>query len=195
MVSPGVYYCFNARGNGICSSIQQLTTTASALIWVKISWSIDERLKLWPARKWTSRFWTYPWGFYHQELLTYWTQWSIDINDLDDWTSVLYSSLWWSSWQTWDLSKILHCWIFRPKILHHHFHQISTVWGIRTPKKWLKMETFTPLAKILHCRRQWQQWQISPLFLDLLAFKNSYIEGVTASLIWYIPQPLNNDWD
>ena len=31
-------------------------------------------------------------------------------------------------------------------------------------KKWVKMENFTPLAKILHCRWQWQHWQISPLF-------------------------------
>ena len=29
--------------------------------------------------------------------------------------------------------------------------------------KWVKMEKFTPLAKILHCRRQWRQWQIPPL--------------------------------
>ena len=30
-------------------------------------------------------------------------------------------------------------------------------------KKWVKMEKFTPLAKILHCRRQWREWQIPPL--------------------------------
>ena len=30
-------------------------------------------------------------------------------------------------------------------------------------KKWVKMEKFTPLAKILHCRRQWRHWQIPPL--------------------------------
>ena len=29
--------------------------------------------------------------------------------------------------------------------------------------KWVKMEKFTPLAKILHCRRQWRHWQIPPL--------------------------------
>ena len=27
------------------------------------------------------------------------------------------------------------------------------------------MEKFTPLAKILHCHRQWRQWQISPLVM------------------------------
>ena len=31
-------------------------------------------------------------------------------------------------------------------------------------KKWVKMEKFTPLAKILHCRRHWQHWQIPTLF-------------------------------
>ena len=30
-------------------------------------------------------------------------------------------------------------------------------------KKWVKMEKFTPLAKILHCRRQWRHRQIPPL--------------------------------
>ena len=33
----------------------------------------------------------------------------------------------------------------------------------KNTKKWVKMEKFTPLAKILHCRLQWRQWQISPL--------------------------------
>ena len=30
-------------------------------------------------------------------------------------------------------------------------------------KKWVKMEKFTPLAKILHCHRQWRHGQIPPL--------------------------------
>ena len=34
--------------------------------------------------------------------------------------------------QTWDLSKILHCRIFRPKILHYKFYWISTVLVIKT---------------------------------------------------------------
>ena len=32
-------------------------------------------------------------------------------------------------------------------------------------KKWVKMEKFTPLAKILHCRRQWRHGQIPTLFV------------------------------
>ena len=35
--------------------------------------------------------------------------------------------------------------------------------GDTNTKIWVKMEIFTPLATILHCRRQWRQWQISPL--------------------------------
>ena len=41
--------------------------------------------------------------------------------------------------QTWNLSKILHRRIFRPKILHRQFHPISTVLVIKTQKnewKW-----------------------------------------------------------
>ena len=64
--------------------------------------------------------------------------------------------------QTLDLSKILHYRIFRPKILHCQFQLISTVLVIKT-KKWVKMEKFTQLAKILHCRRQWRHGQIPPL--------------------------------
>ena len=33
------------------------------------------------------------------------------------------------------------------------------------------MEKFTPLAKILHCRRQWQHGQISPLLFNCSALK------------------------
>ena len=42
-------------------------------------------------------------------------------------------------------------------------------------KKWVKMKKFTLLAKILHCRRQWRQWQISPLLLSICisSFANS----------------------
>ena len=65
--------------------------------------------------------------------------------------------------QTWNLSKILHRRIFRLKILHRQFHIHSTVLVGKKHKKWVKMEKFTPLAKILHCRRQWRHWQIPPL--------------------------------
>ena len=64
---------------------------------------------------------------------------------------------------TWNLSKNLHRRIFRLKILHRQFHLISTVLVGKKHKKWVKMEKFTPLAKILHCRRQWRHGQISPL--------------------------------
>ena len=45
----------------------------------------------------------------------------------------------WGTSLTWDLAKILHCRIFRPKILHRQFHPISTVLVIKTQKnewKW-----------------------------------------------------------
>ena len=64
--------------------------------------------------------------------------------------------------QTWNLSKNLHRRIFRLKILHRHFHLISTVLVGKNTKKWVKMEKFTPLAKILHCRRHWRDGQIPP---------------------------------
>ena len=34
---------------------------------------------------------------------------------------------------------------------------------LKTPKKWVKLEKFTRVAKNLHCHWQWRQWQISPL--------------------------------
>jgi len=33
----------------------------------------------------------------------------------------------------------------------------------KNTKKWVKMEKFTPLTKILHCRRHWRHGQIPPL--------------------------------
>ena len=38
----------------------------------------------------------------------------------------------------------------------------------------LFLEKFTPLAKILHCRWQWQHWQISPLFKAPIAKPHDY---------------------
>ena len=70
--------------------------------------------------------------------------------------------------QTWNLSKNLHRWIFRLKILHHQFYLISTVLVRKKHKKWVKMEKFTQLAKILHCRRHWRHWQIPPLLGELV---------------------------
>ena len=66
--------------------------------------------------------------------------------------------------QIWDLSTISHRRILRPKILNPYSPSFNS-FGDKNTKKWVKMETFTPLAKILHCRRQWRQWQISPLQL------------------------------
>ena len=71
----------------------------------------------------------------------------------------------WYIRQTWNLSKNLHRRIFGLKILHHQFHLISTVLVRKNTKKWVKMEKFTPLAKILHCRRHWRHGQIPPLCL------------------------------
>ena len=42
-------------------------------------------------------------------------------------------------------------------------------------KKWVKMEKFTPLAKILHCRRHWRHGQIPPLRCTM---KNKYYENL-----------------
>ena len=34
------------------------------------------------------------------------------------------------------------------------------------------MEKFTPLAKILHCHRQWREWQLWPLYKQLIHLSN-----------------------
>ena len=48
---------------------------------------------------------------------------------------------------------------FTPSI-SPHFNSFSK----KKHKKWVKMEKFTPLAKILHCRRHWRDGQIPPLY-------------------------------
>ena len=50
---------------------------------------------------------------------------------------------------------------------------ISTVLVGKKHKKWVKMEKFTRLPKILHCRRQWRQWQIPPLSLNTVHMDHS----------------------
>ena len=45
--------------------------------------------------------------------------------------------------KTWVLSKILHCRIFRPKILHCQFHLISTVLVIKAQKMSENGEIYT----------------------------------------------------
>ena len=57
-----------------------------------------------------------------------------------------------TSAQTWNLSKNLHRRIFRLKILHLQFLPNFNSFSGKKHKKWVKMEKFTPLAKILHCR-------------------------------------------
>ena len=63
--------------------------------------------------------------------------------------------------QTWDLSKIVHRWIFRPKILHPYFHRISTVLVIKTPKN-ENGEIYTA-AKNFTLPPAVTAWQIPPL--------------------------------
>ena len=46
--------------------------------------------------------------------------------------------------------KIYTAGFFRLKILHHQFHLILTVFSGKKHKKCVKMEEFTPLAKVLH---------------------------------------------
>ena len=73
--------------------------------------------------------------------------------DLDGWIepiNLMHAST--TRWQTWNLSKILHRWIFRLKILHRQFHLISTVlvgknakneWKWRNLHSWQKFYTAT----------------------------------------------------
>ena len=77
-------------------------------------------------------------------------------------------TFWVFLWQTWDLSKILHHSFYTPKLLHRHFHLISTVFVIKTQKMSENGEiytsgkkfTFTPVVT----------GQISPLFFGLTIF-------------------------
>ena len=54
-------------------------------------------------------------------------------------------------------------------------------------KKWVKMQKFTPLAKILHCRQQWRHGQIPPLsrqsgiYAKQVLATNIAVYGKTAS--------------
>ena len=44
------------------------------------------------------------------------------------------------------------------------------------------LEKFTPLAKILHCRRHWRQWQISPLVVPFWFFWKS--PSLIMQMVW-----------
>ena len=68
--------------------------------------------------------------------------------------------------QTWDLSKTLHCQIFRPKILHHHLRLISTILVIKTQKNEWKWRN-------LHFWQKWE-WQISSLSKYGLAWSDKF---------------------
>ena len=92
--------------------------------------------------------------------------------------------------KTWNLSKNLQRRIFRLKILHRQFHLISTVLVGKNTKKWVKMEKFTPLAKILHCRRYWRHGQIPPLhkqYIVMLQIWPGYRTNMEGNMteIWY----------
>ena len=56
---------------------------------------------------------------------------------------------------------------------------IFNSFGHKNTKKWVKIDKFTPLAKILHCRRQWREWQIPPLPTESLRTQDSeYVVGL-----------------
>ena len=92
---------------------------------------------------------------------------------------------------------------FQAKILHRLFHLISTVLVKKKHKKWVKMEKFTPLAKILHCRRHWPHGQIPPLVL-LKVWPMHY--GIRADILkksyqkmfnfenWFLCEFSSNTW-
>ena len=65
--------------------------------------------------------------------------------------------------QTWDLSKKSTPPDFQAKKITLLISLNFNSFGDKNTKKRVKMEKFTPLAKILHCRRHWRHWQISPL--------------------------------
>ena len=68
-----------------------------------------------------------------------------------------------TSFQTWYLSKILQHWIFRQTFYTVNLNSFSD----KITTKLVFMEKFTPLAKILHSRREWEEGQISPLRASL----------------------------
>ena len=54
-------------------------------------------------------------------------------------------------------------------------------------KKWVKMEKFTPLAKNLHCRRQWRHGQIPPLLIIHTII--IHISGSVVHSLTLVPEP------
>ena len=67
--------------------------------------------------------------------------------------------------QTWDLSKILHCRIFRPKILQSQFCLISSVLVIKTQRNEWKWRN-------LHC---WQNFTLLPAWINLTSEEANWV--------------------
>ena len=53
--------------------------------------------------------------------------------------------------------------------------------------KWVKMEKFTPLAKILHCRRHWRHGQIQPLEVTLVRWTQPSSPLCLWQCLWFSP--------
>ena len=51
----------------------------------------------------------------------------------------------------------------------------------------LFLQKFTPLAKILHCRRQWRQWQISPLIGAIFSSWHDITPSLLVTVHWFYP--------
>ena len=49
------------------------------------------------------------------------------------------------------------------------------------------LEKFTPLAKILHCRQQWRQWQISPLIGAIFSSWHDITPSLLVTVHWFYP--------
>ena len=67
----------------------------------------------------------------------------------------------------------------------HFTHLISlnfNSFSDKSTRKWVFLEKFTPLAKILHCRRHWRQWQISPLVVPFWFFWKS--PSLIMQMVW-----------
>ena len=63
-----------------------------------------------------------------------------------------------------------------------NFAEFQQFWLIKTQKNEWKMEKFTPLAKILHCHRQ---WRISPLRLLFFFFDMQILTHHRPNLFYF----------
>ena len=62
-------------------------------------------------------------------------------------------------------------------------------------RKWVKMEKFTPLAKILHCRRHWRDGQIPPLVLGKVFRKVIVTFDSFATVCYIVDQYVKFHWN